>query len=64
MLSASRHKRSRTEVWRKYGRVTVKAGHDTANFTARTFKIGAENDVRVYASVNGQGTRTVLKVTP
>lgn len=44
--------------------VTVKAGHDTADFTAKTFKIGAENDVRVYASVNGQGTRTILKVTP
>lgn len=44
--------------------VTVKAGESTAAFTAKTFQIGAENDTRVYASVNGQGTRTVLKVTP
>jgi len=44
--------------------VTVKAGESTAAFTAKTFRIGAENDTRVYASVDGQGTRTVLKVTP
>lgn len=44
--------------------VTVEAGQTTATFTAKTFKIGAENDVRIYASVDGQGTRTVLKVIP
>ena len=44
--------------------ITIKAGEQSANFVAKTFKIGAENDVRVYASVNGQGTRTVLTVLP
>jgi hypothetical protein len=34
--------------------VIVKVGHDTASFTAKTFKIGAENNVRVYASVTGR----------
>jgi len=44
--------------------VTVKAGQQSADFNAKTFKIGAKNDVRIYASINGQGTRTVLTVVP
>lgn len=44
--------------------VTVKAGEQSADFKAKTFKIGAKNDVRVYASLDGQGTRTVLTVVP
>ena len=44
--------------------VTVKAGAQTATFDASTFKIGAKNETRVYASVEGQGTRTVLTIVP
>jgi uncharacterized repeat protein (TIGR03803 family) len=44
--------------------VTVKAGAQSATFNASTFKIGAKNETRVYASVEGQGTRTVLTVVP
>jgi len=44
--------------------VTVKAGQESADFIAKTFKIGAKNDVRIYASVDGQGTRTILTVVP
>jgi len=42
----------------------VKAGAQSADFDANTFKIGAKNDTRIYASVDGQGTRTVLTVVP
>ena len=44
--------------------VTVKAGQKSADFIAKTFKIGARNDVRVYAAVDGQGTRATLTVVP
>ena len=44
--------------------VTVKAGTQSADFIAKTFQIGAKNETRVYASVDGQGTRTVLTVVP
>lgn len=44
--------------------VKVKAGETSASFVIKTMPIGAENDVRIYASVDGQGTRTVLKVVP
>jgi uncharacterized repeat protein (TIGR03803 family) len=44
--------------------VVVKAGEQTAGFNAKTFQIGAKNETRVYASVAGQGTRTILTVVP
>jgi len=44
--------------------VIVPAGMNTATFKVKTFKIGAQNISRIYASVDGQGTRTVVTVDP
>jgi uncharacterized repeat protein (TIGR03803 family) len=44
--------------------VTVPAGAKTATFTIKALSIGALENVRVYAWVNGQGVRTTLKLLP
>ena len=44
--------------------VKVRAGKTTATFTIDTMKIGAENNSHIYASVQGQGVRTVIRVVP
>jgi len=42
--------------------VTVPAGAKTATFTIQALTIRASANVRMYASVNGQGVRTTIKL--
>jgi hypothetical protein len=42
--------------------VTVPAGAKTATFTIQALTIRASVNVRMYASVNGQGVRTTIKL--
>src|SRR5580765_557930 len=44
--------------------VTVPAGAKTATFTIQALTIRASANVRMYASVNGQGVRTTIKLQP
>ena len=44
--------------------VTVPSGRTSAKFRIDTRKIGAPAVIRIYASVQGQGTRTVVVVNP
>lgn len=44
--------------------VTVPAGQTVAKFTVGTMQINQPVNVRLYASVAGQGTRTTVTVTP
>ena len=44
--------------------VTVPAGAKTATFTIKALTIRASANVRIYASVNGQGVRTTIKLQP
>jgi len=44
--------------------VTVPEGQTTAKFKIKTMDINQAVDVRIYASTNGQGTRTTITVTP
>jgi hypothetical protein len=44
--------------------VTVPAGARTATFTIQTSTVGSNGDVRLYASVSGQGIRTTFTILP
>jgi uncharacterized repeat protein (TIGR03803 family) len=46
------------------GSVKVREGQTRAKFDVQTFQIGAENNSRLYAGVDGQGVRTVVTVEP